>query len=144
MGTQWKCFREALPMSAHNICFCGEIRKISILFCQKKVSYRERSYHINGLCRFQSVTCACQHITHVHSLCLKCSHLRLLGKILRQFFLFLHKTYVVGIRFINHILFITLLLGSKAKTRIAKQPCYSKTKMYTLYRKITINSHFSL
>ena len=32
VGTQWKQLIEALPMGTHNICFCGEIRKISEFF----------------------------------------------------------------------------------------------------------------
>ena len=36
MGTHWKCLDELLLMSTHNICFHGEIRKISVLFDWKK------------------------------------------------------------------------------------------------------------
>ena len=39
-------------------------------------------------------------------------------------------------------LFITLLLGSKAKTVLAKQSCCIQTKMYRIYRKMTIYGHF--
>ena len=40
---------------------------------------------------------------------------------------------------------LTLLMGSKAKTLLADKRVVSKTKkMYRLYRKKTINSHFSL
>ena len=34
---------------------------------------------------------------------------------------------------VHHNLFITLLLGSIAKTMLVKQPCYIQTKMYRLY-----------
>ena len=39
MGTHWKRLAKELPMSTHNICFCGEIRKISAFFGLKKVPY---------------------------------------------------------------------------------------------------------
>ena len=39
---------------------------------------------------------------------------------------------------IHHILFLTPLLGSKAKTVLAKQMCCILTKMYRLYRKMTL------
>ena len=29
-GTHWKCLNETLPMSTHNICFLGEIRKLEL------------------------------------------------------------------------------------------------------------------
>ena len=45
---------------------------------------------------------------------------------------------------IHHNLFITLLLGSIAKTVLVKQPCYIQTKMYRLYWKMTIYGHFSI
>ena len=45
---------------------------------------------------------------------------------------------------IHHKLFITLLLGSKAKTIVVKQPSYSQTKILRLYRRITIYGHFSI
>ena len=41
-------------------------------------------------------------------------------------------------------LFITQSLGSKTKTVLAKQTCCIQTKMYGLYRKMTINGHFSI
>ena len=44
--------------------------------------------------------------------------------------------------FINHNLFITLLLEFKAKTVLTKQWCI-QTKMFTLYRNMTTNGHFS-
>ena len=44
--------------------------------------------------------------------------------------------------YIHHNLFITLLLGSKAETVLAKQLCYIQTKMYISYRKMTIYGHF--
>ena len=37
----WVIIRKTLLMSTHNECFCGEIRKLSILFQVKKVSYLE-------------------------------------------------------------------------------------------------------
>ena len=42
----------------------------------------------------------------------------------------------------HHNLFITLLLGSKVKTVLTKQPRCIQTKMSTLYRKMTIYGHF--
>ena len=45
---------------------------------------------------------------------------------------------------IYHSLFITLLLGSKAETKLVKQPCYIQTKMDRFYRKITFYGHFSV
>ena len=42
-------------------------------------------------------------------------------------------------KIIHQNLFITLLLGSKAKTVLTKQLCCSQTKMYRLYRK---NDHY--
>ena len=41
----WLCFGEAIQMSAHKICFHGEIRKISVLFGWKK-STLSRIYSI--------------------------------------------------------------------------------------------------
>ena len=44
---------------------------------------------------------------------------------------------------IHYNLFITVSLGSKANTMLAKQPCCSEIKMYCLYRKkMNMNSHF--
>ena len=37
VGTQKKCLAEMLLMSTHNICSCGEIRKISTVFGGKKL-----------------------------------------------------------------------------------------------------------
>ena len=45
---------------------------------------------------------------------------------------------------VHHNIFITLLLGSIAKTVFVKQPCYIQTKMYRLYWKMTIYGHFSI
>ena len=59
------------------------------------------------------------------------------------FFLFL-LTKQTWINKLLHDLFITLLLGSSTATVLAKQPCYIQTKMYRLYRKMTIYSHFSI
>ena len=39
---------------------------------------------------------------------------------------------------IHQNLFITLLLASKAEDMLVKQPCYIRTKVYRLYRKMTI------
>ena len=39
---------------------------------------------------------------------------------------------------VHYNIFITLLLGSKAETMFFKQLCYIQTKMYRLYRKMTI------
>ena len=41
-------------------------------------------------------------------------------------------------------LYITLFLGYKAENMFIKQPCYMQTKMYRLYRKLTIYGHFSI
>ena len=35
-------------------------------------------------------------------------------------------------------------VGVKTETLLVKQPCYIQTKMYRLYRKMTINGHFSI
>ena len=45
VGTQWKCLAEALPLSTHNICFCGEIEKNvkHFLLKKKKKSYLSRA-----------------------------------------------------------------------------------------------------
>ena len=40
VGTHWKCLREVLLMSTHNICFLEDIRKISVCWL-KKVPYLE-------------------------------------------------------------------------------------------------------
>ena len=45
-------------------------------------------------------------------------------------------------RAIHHNVFITLLSGSKVGTMLVKQPCYIHTKMFRLYRKMTIYGHF--
>ena len=45
---------------------------------------------------------------------------------------------------LHHNFFITLLLVSRAKTVSAKNICNSLKDMYILYRKITINGHFSI
>ena len=45
---------------------------------------------------------------------------------------------------IHHNLFKTLLLGSTAETLFVKQLHYIQTKMYRLYRKMTIYGHFSI
>ena len=36
VGTHQKCLTEALLMSAHNITFYGELRKLLLHFCRKK------------------------------------------------------------------------------------------------------------
>ena len=41
VGTHQKRLGEALLMSTHNICFHGEIRKVSLLLVEKKKSYVE-------------------------------------------------------------------------------------------------------
>ena len=41
-------------------------------------------------------------------------------------------------------LFITMLLGSKAKTILSKQLCCIQTEQYMLYRNMTIYGHFSI
>ena len=50
------------------------------------------------------------------------------------------KTY----KKVHRNLCITPLLGSKAEIMLVKQPCYTETKMYRLYRKMTIYGHFSI
>ena len=40
---------------------------------------------------------------------------------------------------VHHNLVITPLVGSKAKTVLAKQSCCIQTEIYRLYRKMTIN-----
>ena len=45
---------------------------------------------------------------------------------------------------IHHNLVRTQLLESKALTVLVKQPYYIQTKMYRLYRKMTMNGHFSI
>ena len=45
---------------------------------------------------------------------------------------------------VHHNLFITPLLGSLAETVTVKQACNIHTKMYRLYRKMTIYGHFSI
>ena len=37
VGTHWNRLDKAIPMSTHNICFRGKIRKISVLFVRKSV-----------------------------------------------------------------------------------------------------------
>ena len=43
---------------------------------------------------------------------------------------------------LHHNLYITLLM--EAETVLVKQPRYIQTKMYSLYRKMTIYGHFSI
>ena len=45
---------------------------------------------------------------------------------------------------IHHNLLVTLLLGFKTENMLVKQVCYVQTKMYKLYRIMTIYWHFSL
>ena len=45
---------------------------------------------------------------------------------------------------LHHNLSITLLLGSKAKTVLTGELCCIQTKVYRLYRKNSINGHFSV
>ena len=48
------------------------------------------------------------------------------------------QVFMLWCELVHHNLFITLLLGSKEETLLVKQPWYIQTKMYRLYRKMTI------
>ena len=50
---------------------------------------------------------------------------------------------LITVMLVHHNPFITLLLGSKRETMLAKQLCYIQTKMHRVSRIMTIYVHLS-
>ena len=79
-------------------------------------------------------------------ICFRCWRVNEANKILYLPYIFQTQAWMDVFRFYSYTTkpFITPLLGSKAQTMLVEQACYIQTKMYRLYRKMTIYGHFSI